>query len=209
MAEHRKCWRDRVGEVCLLAGAWLLAAWFVPSVYGMLFERMELSRFQSTHEETISWAPGRVAAYRKALHDVAVPPPVAVLRIPSANLQVPVLEGTSQVILNRGAGHLSGTAEPGGSGNIVIAGHRDGFFRRLKSVSVGDHIEVARAGGTDVYRVDQLQIVERTETAALQPSRKSLLTLVTCYPFFYLGAAPQRYVVRASLLDHHAESTLQ
>ena len=209
MTGQRKGWNDLAARLCLWAGSLLLAFWLVPSLYGMLFARIELSRFQSIHPETISWAPGRVAAYRKVLREVAFPSPLAVLRMRSVSLEVPVLEGTSQIILNRGAGHLTGTAEPGSKGNIVIAGHRDGFFRRLKNISVGDHIELARHGTVDTFRVDRLQVVERTDNTALQPTKNPVLTLVTCYPFFYLGAAPQRYVVRASLIDHHAESNLQ
>ena len=209
-------WRDRkswVSTACLCAGTLLLAAWFVPTVYGLLFSRLELSRFQADHPVTMSWAPGRVAAYRKALN-VAMPLPEAVLRIPSANMEVPVLEGTSDLVLNRGAGHILGTtepgmAEPGGGGNVVLAGHRDGFFRRLKNVSVGDRIEVARQGGTDIYRVDSLRVVERTDTSPLRSSNKPVLTLVTCFPFFYLGPAPQRYIVQASLLSNASAANVQ
>lgn len=208
MPVHRS--RDRrswFSTACLSAGALLLAAWFVPTLYGLLFSRLALSRFQADHPVTMSWAPGRVAAYRKALR-VAMPIPEAVLRIRSANMEVPVLEGTSDLVLNRGAGHISGTGEPGGGGNVVLAGHRDGFFRRLKNVSVGDRIEVARQGGTDVYRVDSLRVVERNDTSPLRSSNKPVLTLVTCYPFFYLGPAPQRYIVQASLLSHASAAAI-
>lgn len=177
-------------------------------MYGLLYSRLELARFQADHAETVAWAPGRVAAYRKALR-VAAPAPEAVLRIPSAAMDVPVLEGTSDFILNRGAGHISGTAEPGGGGNIVLAGHRDGFFRHLKNVSVGDRIEVAHAGSTDVYRVDSTRVVDKHDTSALRSSDHAELTLVTCYPFFYLGAAPQRYIVRASLVPNPLQTKLQ
>ncbi len=192
---------------CRWTGAFLLALWLLPTVYGMLVARMEISRFQAAHAETTSWAPGRVTAYRRALR-VALPAPEAVLRIPSANLEVPVMEGTSAVVMNRAAGHITGTSAPGGGGNVVLAGHRDGFFRRLKYVSIGDRIEVSRPGGMDTYRVDDLQVVERTDTSALQPSHTPMLTLVTCYPFFYLGAAPQRYIVRASLVGQQSQRNL-
>ena len=191
-------WREWTGRACRWTGVLLLAAWLLPSVYGMLFARMQISRFQAEHAETISWAPGRVSAYRRALQ-AALPAPEAVLRIPGANMEVPVLEGTSDLVLNRAAGHIAGTSPLGSDGgNIVLAGHRDGFFRRLKNVAVGDRIEIARGGGVDVYRVDRLQVVDRTDTSALRPTRTATLTLVTCYPFFYLGPAPQRYIVRAS-----------
>lgn len=191
--------RERTALACRWLGALLLAGWLAGSLSSAVLSRLELQRFQGNHAETAGWAPGRVTAYRKALR-VALPVPEAVLRLPAAHIEVPVLEGTSAMVLNRAAGHLSGTALPGSLSNIVIAGHRDGFFRRLKNVSLGDTVELARAGGVDVYRVDRLAVVERTDTAALQPTHTPTLTLITCYPFFYLGAAPQRYVVRASLV---------
>ena len=197
----------RVATACRWAGTLLLSVWAVPTLWGTLLSHMAIARFQADHAETVSWAPGRVQAYRRAL-EVAMPAPVAVLRIPSANLEVPVMEGTSDLVLNRAAGHLSGTSTLGGRGNIVLAGHRDGFFRRLKNVAVGDQIEIARARNTDTYRVDQLQVVDRTDASALRPSHDATLTLVTCYPFFYLGAAPQRYIVRASLISHAGSSSL-
>ena len=197
--------RTWVSRGCCWAGALLFSIWLLPNVYGMLIARMEISRFQADHAETTSWAPGRVQAYRRALR-VALPAPEAMLRIPSAAMEVPVMEGTSGVVLNRGAGHLAGTAALDASGNIVLAGHRDGFFRRLKNVALGDRIEIAKGDSTDVYRVDQLQVVERTDVSSLRPSRKRMLTLVTCYPFFYLGAAPQRYIVRASLVSSSAST---
>ncbi len=201
-------WRGRWSATCLWAGALLLAVWLVPTMYGLLYSHLELARFQADHAETIAWAPGRVAAYRKALR-VAMPTPAAVLKIPAANMEVPVLEGTTDLVLNRGAGHISGTAQPGDSGNIVLAGHRDGFFRHLKNVSIGDRIEVARPGATDVYRVDSMRVVDKHDVSALRGSDHSVLTLITCYPFFYLGAAPQRYIVQASLVPNASQTKLQ
>ncbi len=206
--QRNRDWRRRSGAICLWAGALLLAVWLVPTVYGLLYSRLELARFQADHAETVAWAPGRVAAYRKALR-VAAPAPEAVLRIPGAAMEVPVLEGTTDLILNRGAGHIAGTAEPGGGGNIVLAGHRDGFFRHLKNVSLGDRIEVAHAGSTDVYRVESMRVVDKHDVSAFRSSDHAELTLVTCYPFFYLGAAPQRYIVRASLVPNPLQTKLQ
>jgi sortase A len=148
-----------------------------------------------------------VAAYRSALR-VAAPSAEAVLRIPSVGLKVPVMEGTSRLVMNLGAGHIAGTAEPGGGGNVALTSHRDGFFRHLKDVSVGDRVEITSGEGTDVYRVESLQVVSPKDVSPLQPTAKPVLTLVTCYPFFYLGPAPQRYIVRASLLSHSPQSGL-
>lgn len=204
MAASNHTLRTRAGTFLLWLGSLLLAVWLVPAALGSLLAHMEVVRFQADHPETVAWAPGRVRAYQRAL-GVAMPTPAAVLRLPSTGIEVPVLEGTSQVVMDRGAGHLPGTAAPGSGGNVVLASHRDGFFRRLKNVAVGDRIQLQRPGGLDTYRVETLQVVERTDTAALQPTRHPVLTLVTCYPFFYIGPAPQRYVVRASLVSSSSQ----
>lgn len=195
-----------ISRLCLLVGAVLFGFWCVPTVYGLVFSHVVLSRFQAHHAETVAWAPGRVAAYRNALK-VAAPPAEAVLRIPRVGMEMPVMEGTSKLVMNVGAGHVEGTASPGGAGNVALASHRDGYFRHLKDVQVGDRIEVDSAQGNKVYKVDRLQIVSPSDVSSLQPTASPVLTLVTCYPFFYLGPAPQRYIVRASLLSTSPAST--
>lgn len=125
--------------------------------------------------------------------------PLAVLRIPRLEMAVPVLEGTDEVTLNRGAGRIAGTAYPGEDGNIGIAGHRDGVFRPLKDIAPGDLVELVTTSGTVVYAVDRVRIARPSDVSALQPRTKPSLTLVTCYPFYFVGHAPERYVVEASL----------
>jgi len=125
--------------------------------------------------------------------------PLAVLRIPKVHLEVPVLEGTDEFTLNRGVGRIAGTARPGQGGNIGIAGHRDGFFRPLKDISAGDSIELVTTSGTDRYAVDRVRITSPADVSALRPRAEPSLTLVTCYPFYFVGPAPKRYVVEASL----------
>jgi len=142
------------------------------------------------------WSPERIAAWRAALAEPAPPPP-AVLRIPSLHLEVPVLEGTDRVTLDRGVGHIEHTAAPGADGNSGIAGHRDGFFRGLKDVVPGDSIELETLHEREQYRVDRLWIVDPTDVSVLDPTPTRSLTLVTCYPFYFVGSAPQRYIVRA------------
>ena len=191
----------RLSNACLLAGAGLLATYGLATVYGRVSARLSVQRFQATHAETLAFAPGRVLAYKRAL-TVALPQPKAVLRIPSAQIEVPVLDGTSDTAMDRGAGHLNGSAAVGTDGNIVLASHRDGFFRHLKDVQLGDRVEIARNGGTDVYRVDGLRVVERGDMRMVRWNGKPTVTLVTCYPFFFIGAAPQRFVVTASLVEN-------
>ncbi len=109
---------------------------------------------------------------------------------------------TSHRSLNRGAGLIAGTARPETAGNVGIAAHRDGFFRVLKDVAVGDRLEIEGLSGTRVYRVDALSIVRPEDTRPLRQTDHAVVTLVTCYPFYYVGSAPRRYIVRAVAVDH-------
>ncbi len=130
-----------------------------------------------------------------------VPPPLGVLDIPSLQLQVPILEGTDDLTLDRGVGHITGTAWLSDGGNIGIAGHRDGFFRALKDIHVGDTIDLHSQQGNTHYLVDEIQIVSPDDVSVLEPRAKSSLTLVTCYPFYFVGSAPLRYIVHATAAD--------
>jgi sortase A len=131
--------------------------------------------------------------------------PMGVLEIPKIHLAVPLLDETDALTLNHAVGRIAGTARPGEQGNIGIAGHRDGFFRGLKNVKLGDAIELRTVSATATYVVDQIKIVRPTEVSVLRPRETPSLTLVTCYPFSFIGSAPQRYIVMASL-THEASS---
>jgi sortase A len=147
------------------------------------------------------WSPKRVEDYKESLTtDLA--PAVGVLRIPKVDIEAPVLEGTDDLTLNRGVGRIDGTARVGESGNIGIAGHRDGFFRGLKDVSAGDKIELITKDGTQTYIIDRIVIVERADVSVLAPRDRSSITLVTCYPFYFVGSAPERYIVQASVAEN-------
>jgi sortase A len=101
-------------------------------------------------------------------------------------------------MLRLGAGHIEGTPLPGETGNVGIAGHRDTFFRGLKDIRMNDEIQLQTATGLFHYEVDWLKVVEPDDTTVLEPSTpQSTLTLVTCYPFYFIGSAPKRFVVRA------------
>ena len=144
------------------------------------------------------WGEQRVEAYRQNI-DKHPGTPLAVLRIPKISLEAPLLDGTDDLTLNHAVGRIAGTSLPGEPGNIGIAGHRDGFFRGLKDVRVGDAIELRTLKGTHTYVVDQIQIVSPRQVEVLRPTSVPSLTLVTCYPFYFFGSAPQRYIVTASL----------
>jgi len=142
------------------------------------------------------WSPARVSAWREALREPTTVP-LGVLRIPKIRLEVPVLPGTADVTLDRAVGHVEGTAPPGTDGNSGIAGHRDGFFRGLKDIVRGDMIELDTLQGKVLYRVEQTWVVNPEDVSVLDQTPSRTLTLITCYPFYFVGSAPQRFIVRA------------
>lgn len=125
--------------------------------------------------------------------------------IPRLDLSVIVFEGTSDDTLARGVGHLRGTAAPGQLGNLVLAAHRDTYFRSLRDIRQGDQISVKAPDGDYQYSVDSTAIVQPTQTEVVRPTDDATLTLITCYPFNYIGSAPERFIVRA----HYTKSVQQ
>lgn len=127
------------------------------------------------------------------------------LEIAQLGLSVPVLEDYDPATLVRGVGHVRGTAVPGGLGNLVLAGHRDTFFRPLRGIHRGMAIEVADAGGRWRYNVDSTEIVSPDQVRVLDVGSRPELTLITCYPFDFIGAAPMRFIVHAHLVSADRE----
>lgn len=152
-----------------------------------------------SHESAESKPAGSTSAVSVAGARAHGSIPLAILRIPRIHLEAPVLRGTDEITLNRGAGQIVGTAVPGERGNIGIAGHRDSFFRNLKDISRGDVIELETTSASTTYVVERILITGPDDTSVLQPSGEQMLTLVTCYPFHFVGPAPRRFVVQASL----------
>lgn len=208
-------WQRKLGFLLVSAGGLLCAGYILPTAYGSAMEHLALARFRAGSGTNRLWDSARIRAYRRTL-DISFPPPVAVLRIPRVGVEVPVLEGFSDATLNRGAGHIPGTALPGQIGNLAITGHRDGFFRPLKDIAVGDIVELQRpmspgtqtANTSDRYVVRSLKVVAPSDTSVLNPTVDSTLTLITCYPFYFIGAAPERFVVQAALLPATPVATL-
>lgn len=200
-------------------GLALIAIYGAVRVHGTVMKQHELERFAKARQAAAAglladsgavpvassgdqlavdfglWSESRVRAYRESL-ERQTESPLAVLRIPKIRLEVPVLDGTDDFKLNRAVGHIQGTARPGESGNVGIAGHRDGFFRGLKDIARGDRIELETLEGTEIYIVDEVVIVDPDAVEVLDPTEAPSITLVTCYPFYFVGSAPQRYIVR-------------
>jgi len=143
------------------------------------------------------WSTQPIAHYELARSQSDELLPIALLNIPSVDIRVAVFEGTSDRVLDIGVGRVSGTAEIGVSGNLALAGHRNGYFRGLKDIAIGDEISIQHADGIDHYSVTELLVVKPDAIHVLDPTAESILTLVTCYPFYFVGSAPERFIVRA------------
>jgi sortase A len=131
-------------------------------------------------------------------------PPVATqdgligrIEIPRLLLSAVVIEGIDRKTLRRAVGHIPGTALPGQPGNVGLAGHRDTFFRPLKDLKIRDELQLSTPSGSFKYLVESLRVVEPENVGVLASSGENVLTLVTCYPFYYIGPAPRRFIVRA------------
>jgi sortase A len=119
------------------------------------------------------------------------------LAIPEVGISVMVFQGTEEDTLRGGAGHVPGTPLPGAGGNVAIAAHRDTYFRKLEGVRVGDKIEVATLRQTFDYVVESTEIVDPQDTRVIESRDHPELTLITCFPFYFVGSAPRRFIVHA------------
>ena len=142
------------------------------------------------------WSRGRVKAYKAALQQ-ELPPALAILRIPRLKLEVPVYDGTTDAVLDLAAGRIESTALPGTAGNVGIAAHRDGFFRVLGDLKQGDTLVLDTPVATEQYRVEWIRITIPTDVSVIAPTPGAAVTLVGCYPFYHVGPAPKRFIVRA------------
>ena len=191
-------------RISLLTGVVLLTLAGLVWIDGTAHSRSAVADFERIQKlviapaEQLSWSEERKAEYERSLSgDTGTT--LAILRIPATGMDVPVFDSLSSTALNRGAGHVSGTALPGSNGNIAIAGHRDGFFRSLKDVEAGTEIEVTTLRGSRTFRVSELRIVDPLEVSVLDPTEDTMLTLITCFPFYFVGPAPERFIVSARL----------
>jgi sortase A len=129
------------------------------------------------------------------------------LEAPTVKMSVTVLEGSDDGTLSRGAGHIEDTPFPGQPGNVGIAGHRDTDFRPLRKIQVGDPLQLTTSDRLYRYKISKTVIVGPDDVYVLDPTQKPTLTLVTCYPFDYVGHAPKRFIVQAELVGDEARTT--
>lgn len=194
--------RHHVSVICVRL-CWLLAlvsllAFGCTTILPSLQAQADVVRFTQKLEVSSPnmalWSESRRKAYY-LLHDTNTP--LGVLRVERLQLVGPIYAGTDQETLDRGIGHIEGTTKLEGEGNIGLAAHRDGFFRHLKDIRVGDKITLSTAVGQQQYVVDTINIVAPEDIYVLAPSHTPILTLVTCYPFYFFGNAPKRFIVKA------------
>ena len=177
--------------VCLgLVGWWQLDSWMYQKRARALLG-----------DETGARSGADIHITRAARPRYAIGAPIARLSIPRLDMSMVVAEGITDSVLRRAVGHLPGTAGPGENGNVAIAGHRDTFFRGLEGLRVGDSILLEGPGGRHRYQVQWTAVVLPRAGDVADTTDYSALTLITCYPFRYVGAAPYRYIARARLVD--------
>jgi sortase A len=194
---------------------WLERLFFVVAVlclgyYGYVTVEAHLYQAYENREldEILRSAPASPAAptgVASTTHrPVRVPAPGSIIgrvEIPRLGVSSVVRAGSDARTLKLAVGYIPGTALPGEDGNVGLAGHRDTFFRRLRDIRPNDDIRVVTPNGTFTYRVERTRIVNPDDVWVLDPTGHPTLTLVTCYPFSYIGSAPQRFIVRARLAE--------
>ncbi len=211
----------RIGNALIGVGILLLGVWGAARLHSILGSRRDRQAFEAQRAaergrppaptavptaavrleegpvDVSLWSDVRVREWKESLaadHRA----PLALLKMPRLKIDVPVLEGTDDLTLNRGAGWIEGTARPGEAGNVCLSAHRDGFFRALKDVAVGDEILLETPRETSRYIVTWTKIVDTEDVSVLDETGGPAVTLVTCYPFYFVGSAPQRFIVRAT-----------
>jgi sortase A len=195
--------RLRVAELVLTAVAAAALGWVIVSWTATVRDQATWAHELEEMATAVSTSPRG-----KAL--VAPPQPGATigrLEVPRLGLTVITREGTDARTLRRAVGHVPATALPGQKGNAAFAGHRDTFFRQLKHVREGDEIVVTTTAGRHHYVVRDTRVVLPNDVSVLDPTTAATLTLVTCYPFNYIGSAPKRFIVRASLVPDSTTRT--
>ncbi len=187
-------------NVFLAAGILLISYYGYVSLDTRLYQAHELRHFQQQIKDAEPAVAGQVALRPVSFHPVtgAALGEIELMRI---GVHAMIIEGDDDRTLRHAVGHIPGTASPGQPGNVAIAGHRDTFFRALRNVRQGDEIALWTLDGSYRYRVDSTEIVAPEDTEVLNPSSGDVMTLVTCYPFNFVGPAPKRFIVRAQRIS--------
>ncbi len=190
---------------CFLVGAVLIVGVAVAYFDRLAQHSTALETFHAVQQKVVpseartNWSDAFTKNYEESIA-LEAGETIAVLRIDALDIEVPVFGSTDEVALNRGTGHIAGTTLPGERGNVAIAGHRDGFFRKLKDIEPGMSIRLLSLDGWQEFEVTELSVVDPLDIDVLAPDGEPRITLVTCYPFYYVGPAPDRFIVTARLV---------
>ena len=187
-------WSSWLGRLLIVIGCSCLVFVGVELLGAASFQKTAAKTFESA---LVASEPPELADEGRAPVMPVIDGLIGRLEIPRLNVSIMVMEGDDTATLARAVGHLRETALPWERGNAVIAGHRDTFFRPLKNVREGDEIRMTTTRGIFDYRVIRTEIVAPNDLSVLAPTTTRSLTLVTCYPFFYVGSAPQRFIIHA------------
>lgn len=160
-------------------------------------ETQQSASVQVLEDSALALSDDDDAAFASAPGDEVL----AILRASGIGLELPVRYGTDEQVLRRGPGLIEGTSFPGSDGNVAIAAHRDTHFREMKDLKIGDRIDLEMPDRTQAYIITDLSVVEPTDVHVLDEVGRSVLTLVTCYPFYFVGNAPKRFIVRAEAAE--------
>jgi sortase A len=156
------------------------------------YQAAEKARFEATAARSAATPTEPIVARAVSAGGV-----IGEIEAPRIGLKAIVVQGDSAKLLRRAVGHLPDTALPGEAGNVALAGHRDGLFRPLRNILPGDAITLRTPEGEFQYEVEWTAVVPPAAVRVIQPTSEPVLTLVTCFPFYYVGAAPERFIVRA------------
>jgi sortase A len=203
-------WTSRSLFACAIlllcyCGFALVDAWIFQRRASQDLDRELIARPAAIHGST----PSPASAAPKPRPPAAADSLIGRLRIPRLLLSVVVVEGVGHTELRRAVGHIPGTALPGEPGNVGVAGHRDTFFRPLENLKLKDKIRISTPQGDFQYEVESLRIVNPDNVDVLAPSHENVLTLVTCYPFYFVGPAPRRWIVRARQVSPQTGSIVE
>ena len=182
----------------VVVGVLLLGYYGYVSVEARLYQAYENRELDAILQSGPSANSHGAAATRATRAAPAPGTVIGRIEIPRLRVSKIVRAGSDARTLRLAVGHIEGTAFPGGSGNVGLAGHRDTFFRRLEEIQPDDEIRLVTPDGTFVYQVERTDVVRPDDIWVLDPTDTPTLTLVTCYPFTYVGSAPERFIVRAS-----------
>ncbi len=187
---RRKSWKRWTEDILLIVGLASLSWWGMINLNTYVFQKREKAHFEA------------MSLRDRNAREKPLPGPkrgefVGEIDIPRLGISAVILEGSDGHNLQLGVGHIVGTALPGDAGNVSLAAHRDTFFRPLRMIRRNDEIRLRTLDGNYNYRVDWTRVVSPDDVDVLRPSQNPALTLITCYPFHFVGSAPERFIVRA------------